>query len=47
MTDLPHITFAVVAGPFDLPLMLVVLGTMAIALALDILGLVSWLRGRR
>jgi hypothetical protein len=45
MSTLPYITF--VAGPFDWPLMLIVLGTMVIAFVANILGLVSWLRGRR
>ena len=46
MTDLPHITFAVVAGPFDLPLMLVVVGTVLIALVAHVLALVGWVRRR-
>ena len=45
MTDPTHIT-SVVAGPFGLPLMLVVLGTVAIAFLANVLALVAWLRSR-
>jgi hypothetical protein len=46
MTQLSHITFAVVAGPFDLPLMLVVVGTALVALVVHLLVVVGWLRRR-
>jgi hypothetical protein len=46
MIHLPHITFTVVAGPLDPALMVIVLGTMVIALVANILGLISWLRRR-
>ena len=46
MTRLPHITFAVIAGPLDPALMVIVLGTMVIALVANILSLISWLRRR-
>jgi hypothetical protein len=46
MTRLPHITFAVIAGPLDPALMVIVLGTMVIVLVANILGLISWLRRR-
>ena len=47
MTQFPHITFTVVAGPFDWPLMLCVLGTSALALAVNCGALVGWLRKRQ
>jgi hypothetical protein len=37
---------AVVAGPFDLMLMVVVLGTMAVALLAHVLAMAGWLRRR-
>jgi hypothetical protein len=40
----PYITF--VAGPFDWPLTIVGGGTVVLAIALNILGLLSWLRRR-
>ena len=46
MTHLPSITFAVIAGPFDWPLMLVVIGTAIIALIANVLALTAWLRRR-
>jgi hypothetical protein len=46
MTQISHITFTAIAGPFDWPLMVIVLGTMVIALAANVLGLISWLRRR-
>jgi hypothetical protein len=46
MTQLPHIILTVVAGPFDLMLMVVVLGTMAIALLANVLAAIGWLRRR-
>jgi hypothetical protein len=46
MIHLPHITFTVVAGPLDPALMVIVLGTMVIALVANILSLISWLRRR-
>jgi hypothetical protein len=47
MTQIPHITFAVIAGPFDWPLMLVVTGTALVALIANALALSAWLRRRR
>jgi hypothetical protein len=47
MTQISHITFTAIAGPFDWPLMVIVLGTMGIALVANIPGLSIWLRGRR
>jgi hypothetical protein len=44
MIHLPYITF--VAGPADAVLAIVVGGTVLLAITLDILGLVSWLRRR-
>jgi len=36
----------IIAGPFDWPLMVIVLGTMVIALVANILAVAGWLRGR-
>ena len=47
MTRLPHIMFAVIAGPLDPALWIVVPGTIAIALLAHVLVLVGWLRRRR
>jgi hypothetical protein len=44
MSTLPYITF--VAGPVDVALAIVVGGTVVLAITLNILGLVSWLRRR-
>jgi hypothetical protein len=46
MIQIPHITFAVVAGPLDPALWIVVPGTIAIALIAHVLALVGWLRRR-
>jgi hypothetical protein len=46
MTHPLDITFAVAAGPFDLPLMLVVVGTVLIALTAHVLVAIGWLRRR-
>jgi hypothetical protein len=35
-----------VAGPIDVTLAIVVVGTIALALVLNILGLIAWLRRR-
>ena len=40
------ITFTVIAGPFEPMLMVIVLGTMVIALVANILAVAGWLRGR-
>jgi hypothetical protein len=40
-------TLSIIAGPFDWPLMVVVLGTMAIAILGNVLTAVGWLRRRR
>jgi hypothetical protein len=40
----PYTTF--IAGPADVALAIVVGGTVLLALALNILGLIAWLRGR-
>jgi hypothetical protein len=37
----------VVAGPFDWPLMIIVLGTMVIAILGNVLAAVGWIRRRR
>jgi hypothetical protein len=42
LVDDPQYTF--VAGPVDVALAIVVGGTVVLAIALNILGLVSWLR---
>jgi len=47
MTQPSFITFAVVAGPLNWALMLVVMGTAIIALAANVLALTAWLRRRR
>jgi hypothetical protein len=47
MSAFPYSIFTVVAGPFDRALMLVVTGTMIVALVANVLALASWLRGRR
>jgi hypothetical protein len=47
MLQFPHITFTVVAGPFDWPLMIVVLGTMTIAILGNVLAAIGWIRRRR
>jgi hypothetical protein len=44
MSALPYITF--IAGPFDWPLMVIVLGTALVALVANILALTAWLRRR-
>jgi hypothetical protein len=44
MPTLPYSTF--VAGPADLGLAFIVVGTVLLAIALDILGLIAWLRRR-
>jgi hypothetical protein len=36
----------IVAGPVDVALTIVVSGTVALAIALNVLGLISWLRRR-
>jgi hypothetical protein len=36
-----------VASPADVTLAVIVVGTVVLAIALNVLGLVSWLRGRR
>ena len=46
MTQPSFITFAVVAGPLDPALWIVVPGTIAIALIAHVLALVGWLRRR-
>jgi hypothetical protein len=45
MSAFPYSIF--VAGPADVALAIIVVSTVLLALALDILGLVSWLRRRR
>ena len=40
------ITFTVIAGPFHPMLMVIVLGTMVLALVANILALAGWLRRR-
>ena len=47
MTHFPSIMFAVVAGPLNWALMLVVIGTAIVALAANVLALTAWLRRRR
>ena len=47
MTHLPSITFIVIAGPLDRTLMLVVGGTVLVALIANALALVSLWRRRR
>ena len=44
MSTLPYITFVV--GPVDVALTIVVGGTVVLAIVLNILGLLSWLRRR-
>jgi hypothetical protein len=44
MSAFPYSIFTVVAGPFDWPLMVIVLGTMIIAIVANILAVVEWLR---
>ena len=44
MPTLPYSTF--VAGPADLGLAFIVVGTVLLAIALDIFGLIAWLRRR-
>ena len=45
MSTLTYSTF--VAGPADVGLAIIVGGTVLLALALNVLGLISWLRRRR
>jgi hypothetical protein len=37
----------IIAGAFDVPLMIVVLGTAALAIAVNVGAVVGWLRRRR
>jgi hypothetical protein len=46
MSAFPYSIFTVVAGPFDWPLMVIVLGTMIIAIVANVLALTAWLRRR-
>jgi hypothetical protein len=46
MTYLLSITFAVIAGLLDPVLMTIVIGTATVALIVDALALIAWLRRR-